>query len=128
MKRLILGGGLAIWMAIVFAFSHQPGSGSNWEPPLWYVAERKTAHLFEYAVLMIWASGFFRTLYRRDAWLPILTLAFVFSVSYGFLDEVHQFFIFGRGAKVTDVFIDGLGAAAAGALLWWWRGHWLRVK
>jgi VanZ family protein len=90
-----------------------PGSGLAVEPPLWYVLERKGAHVFEYAVLAWLAYRFFAVQYPREThrWLVMLTLAFVFA--YGALDEVHQLFIFGRGARLTDVMIDGIGGGLA---------------
>lgn len=100
-------------MAVIFFLSHQPGTGIEWEPPLWYVVERKSAHVFEYAVLASLAIVCFRAWYRDERFSRILLLAWVTAVAYGFLDEVHQSFIFGRGAKVTDVAFDAVGATLA---------------
>lgn len=105
-------------MGVIFLLSQQPGTGSSWEPPLWYVVERKSAHVVEYAVLMWLATQFFRSTYRKETLVRVLCLALVFSTSYGFLDEIHQFFIFGRGSKVTDVLFDTMGASLAGGVYW----------
>lgn len=111
---------LLIWMGVIFFLSHQPGSGSNWEPPWWYVLERKSAHVFEYAILMFLAALCFRQYFRVESFQRIFLVAFVFALSYGFLDEIHQMFIFGRGARLSDVAIDGVGALVGGGLFWWW--------
>lgn len=112
---------LLAWMGVIFVLSHQPGTGSDWEPPLWYVVERKSAHVFEYAVLASLAIGCFRSWYRDERFSRILLLAWVLAVAYGCVDEVHQSFVFGRGARLTDVMFDAVGATAAIALAWWAR-------
>ncbi len=125
-KRLLGGGLLVVWMGIIFAFSHQPGSGSSAEPPLWYVLERKSAHVFEYAVLLLLSAFFFRHLFIQEKIGKILLIAYLFSITYGFLDEVHQSFIFGRGAKFSDALIDGGGALLIVGVLLVWRPSWLK--
>ncbi len=116
---------LLVWMGVIFFFSHQPGSGRNIEPPLWYVLERKSAHVFEYAVLMGLATYFFRSLFPKDKHTRILLIAFIFTLSYGCIDEIHQAFIFGRGARMSDVLIDG-GGALLMTTLFLLRPHWLK--
>lgn len=127
-KRLLGGGLLVVWMGIIFAFSHQPGSGSNAEPPLWYILERKSAHIFEYAVLLLLSAFFFRQLFIQEKIGRILLIAYLFAITYGFLDEVHQSFIFGRGAKFSDALIDGGGALLMVTVLLLWRPGWLERK
>jgi VanZ family protein len=92
---------------------------------------RKTAHLVEYAVLVVllwW--GFRGTVWtppeprwsRRAAGAAMLG-AIVFAIS----DELHQSFVPGRQGAVMDVIIDAIGAAG-GLFVWWrfgrWRGKW----
>lgn len=115
-------------MGIIFAFSHQPGSGSDVEPPLWYVVERKSAHVFEYAVLMGLSAWFFVTVFPHEKRNRILLIAFLLTVTYGFLDETHQAFIFGRGARFSDALIDCGGALLMVILLRLWRPRWLERK
>ena len=56
---------------------------------------------------------------RRHAAL----LAAVIATVYGALDEVHQMFVVGRTASVTDALANTLGAfAVAGCVLMWTRG------
>lgn len=102
---------LVLWCGVIFAFSEMPGSGSSAEPTLWYVLERKSAHVFEYAVLTFLAWRYFTHVFQKESHLRIMILAAAFSLTYGMLDELHQFFIFGRGARFTDVLVDGIGTA-----------------
>lgn len=104
---------LVLWCAVIFTFSAIPGSGKDIEPPLWYVLERKSAHVFEYAVLSMLAYRFLIALYPREAFSRIAVLVAAFGLSYGALDEFHQSFVFGRGARLSDVAIDGLGVLLA---------------
>lgn len=115
--------GLILSMGLIFFFSHQPGTGANWEPPFWYVVERKSAHVFEYAVLTLLSFRFFWLVYSKESFSRVLLLSGVFSLMYGATDELHQFFIFGRGAHLQDVLVDGLGIGLMSLilLLLWWR-------
>jgi VanZ family protein len=109
-------------MGVIFFFSSLPGTGADFDPPLWYVLERKSAHVFEYAVLMLLTFRFVRRVFVREAFLRQLLLSGAFSLAYAATDELHQFFIFGRGAKMTDVLIDGLGIVVmVGGLFLLWK-------
>lgn len=113
---------LILWCGVIFAFSHRPGSGIPFDPPLWYVLERKGAHVFEYAVLAILAWRYFTAVFQRESFARTLLLAGSFALAYGMLDELHQFFIFGRGARFTDVLVDFFGIALVlGAIAIWQR-------
>lgn len=122
-RQLGWGGGLILWMGIIFLFSEQPGSGTDWQPPLWYILERKSAHVVEYAILLLLAAGFFHSLFLHETWRRILLTALCFSWMYGALDEIHQFFIFGRGSKFSDVLIDVAGALLMTGALMLWRTY-----
>jgi len=100
---------LLLWMAVIFTFSSLPGKQTDGPPPLWYFIERKGAHVFEYALLMLLAFRFFRYSFSQEKMTLLLLLAATFSLVYGVTDELHQFFVPLRGARMPDVFIDGLG-------------------
>lgn len=104
---------LILWCAVIFAFSQMPGSGRAIEPTAWYIVERKSAHVVEYAVLTLLSFRFFAVVYPREAFIRIAALVMTFGLAYGALDELHQAFVFGRGARLTDVMIDGIGIALA---------------
>ena len=36
-------------------------------------------------------------------------LAYIFSILYACLDEIHQLFVSGRSGQIMDVFIDSMG-------------------
>ena len=97
------------WCVIIFWFSSQPGNGQATIPPLWYILERKSAHVFEYAVLVLLAFRYFHSTFWKESYRKQLFLSASFALMYGALDELHQFFVFGRGAQLSDVAIDGLG-------------------
>lgn len=118
---LLWGALIFLWAGLIFFGSHQPGYGGNWEPTLWYVIERKSAHVFEYAVLAFLLFRFFRLVYPGESLLRLLALSFIFALCYGVTDELHQFFISGRGAKLSDVAVDGLGALVGCLLVVGWQ-------
>lgn len=108
---------LTLWCAVIFAFSEMPGSGLDITPPLWYVVERKSAHVFEYAVLAFLSFRFFAAVYPLERFSRVAILSGTFALAYGALDEFHQSFVFGRGARLSDVAIDGIGIVLAIAVI-----------
>ena len=71
---------------------------------------RKAAHLLEYAAL-----GFSLLLHLNELrrWRPVPRAwlwAWGIAVLYAATDELHQFFVEGRGPRLSDVGIDSLGA------------------
>ena len=96
---------VALWAAVIFAFSSVPSLSSGLGT--WDLVLRKLAHAAEFAIL--------GALLLRASRSPRLALALggVYAVS----DELHQSFVRGRHAAVTDVAIDVLGVAA-GVLAW----------
>lgn len=71
---------------------------------------RKAAHMVEYAVLAGLIALALSHKRRRGFFL---SLALALAVAA--LDEVHQLWVDGRGALVTDVLIDGAGALVGAA-------------
>lgn len=70
---------------------------------------RKLAHYTEYTAL-----GFFLTLHINELKSKLncktsLWLSTAIGVLYAISDELHQFFVPGRGPGIKDVFIDSLG-------------------
>ncbi len=113
------GGALVAWMVTIFFFSSLPGSGVPYDPPTWYMLERKGAHVVEFALLMILAFRFFRSFFGPRASLrSVAVLAVVFAFTYGALDEVHQAFVFGRGSRLSDIGFDVLGSLLALGFIW----------
>ena len=100
---------LLVWMGVIFGFSTLPGKVTAGPPPLWYFIERKGAHVVEYAMLTLLAFHFFRRSFTRESLGRVLSLSATFALMYGATDELHQYFVPGRGARMSDVLIDGLG-------------------
>lgn len=117
-QRWLKGGVLLACMGVIFFLSSMPGSGDVGEPPFWYIIERKSAHVFEFAILTGLAFVWLREIFERDLGKRVLWTAGVLSIAYGALDELHQAFVFGRGSRLSDVMVDALGAGIAAALIY----------
>lgn len=129
--RMLLWAAVIGMMAVIFAFSSQPGSESDklTEAAAMPIAEliaairdghdealilhiyniagtiiRKAAHVCEYALLGL----LLRLLCQIHGW-PQRWLPFGVGVAYAASDELHQFFVPGRLGAVTDVLIDSAG-------------------
>lgn len=108
-----------LWMGIIFAFSSRPSD----ELPdfgLYDLLVKKGGHMLGYALL---AWLFFRSWQGSRPRNRAYTLAFLSSVLYAVSDEVHQSFVPGRHARVTDVLIDTIGI-----LLALWTVHFYRKQ
>ncbi len=108
---------LLLWMSIIFSFSMMKGSSQAFDPPLWYFLERKGAHIFEYAVLFIFSVSFFKSVFLKQSLISIIALSIVFSMTYAVTDELHQFFVPYRGARMSDVLIDSFGIICMAVIL-----------
>lgn len=112
-KKWIAGSALIAWMSVIFYLSSIEGRGGNYEPPLWYVLERKSAHVFEYLILSMLVM-YFTSLYeqikrKKRIWIASVL---VFCIGYAISDEIHQLFVEGRSGRVFDVGVDTLGILA----------------
>lgn len=67
---------------------------------------RKNAHFISYLILGILTSRAF----KHSKVSSFSFYAFILCVVYATSDEIHQLFVPGRGAQVTDVFIDSIGS------------------
>jgi VanZ family protein len=108
-RSLTHWGPVAVWAAVIFAFSSVPQLSSGLGT--WDLYLRKGAHLTEYAILAVLLA---RALQRV---IP----AFLLGVLYAITDEVHQSFVRGRHAAPLDVAIDSVGLLIG-------LTAWLRLK
>lgn len=71
---------------------------------------RKGSHFLVFLALGV----LFMCAIRRNGIYGIkgVVITLLFCSLYAILDEVHQLFVSGRGAQISDVFIDIVGAAA----------------
>lgn len=119
-----------LWMALIFYFSHQPANESSElstgitevivtavekvAPQSDFIVGnlnhlvRKNAHFFIYFVLGMLVVHSLRL--NGVSRYKGMGLALSICVLYAISDEVHQLFVPGRGAQVSDVFIDSAGA------------------
>jgi VanZ family protein len=118
-RTLILWLAVAVWAALIFFFSAQPGLSTNLGK--WDYLLRKTAHMTEFAVLclLLWRALRIHLQPRREA--LALALAAALSLAYAASDEFHQTFVAGRTGKVTDVGYDLAGITILTAAVIWCR-------
>lgn len=98
---------LFFWSVLIFLLSQIPGNGkANYD--IWFILERKGAHIIEYAVLAIlWARVIFLKSKNQSGYFYFW--AILAPLVYAVSDEVHQLFVFGRSGKASDVAVDLLG-------------------
>jgi VanZ family protein len=138
MKKWIYWALVALAFGLIFYLSSQPATESGaWSRSLtrWLVVHvsewypdagmhfervhhlfRKNAHFFIYGLLGILVFNALRLSPLRG-WRRAgmsLTICVLVAIS----DEIHQYFVPGRGAQVRDVIIDGAGAATAIVICW----------
>lgn len=115
-----LVGFLARWgpalviMAVIFVASATPGEDLPNGGPFDFLL-RKGGHFLGYALL---GAAYRRGLtWRRGPALRDLEVAILMALLYAASDEIHQRFTPGRTPAVSDVLLDGAGAAV-GAAVW----------
>ncbi|MEK9143211.1 MAG: VanZ family protein [Patescibacteria group bacterium] len=90
------------WMAVIFFLSGR-SSVQVAEEPLINFLFFKTLHVIEYAVLFVL---YFRALKNAVG-------AFLLTLLYAAIDEIHQMFVPTREGRLRDVIIDAIGATIA---------------
>ena len=112
------------WVLLIFYVSAQPTLPSMPSGFLDTLA-KKSAHVLEYAVLMVflWRAFFWQMslslkLEARQRLIKALVFAFVLCVLYAASDEFHQTFVPGRQGRLLDVGVDSIGAMLATAWVW----------
>lgn len=106
-------------MGLVFYLSSIEGNGVKLNPDFWFYAQRKGAHVFEYAVLtLLIFRAVFMGMKNNDKLFYKLILVIFLSLLYAFSDEIHQTFVFGREGKLPDVGIDLIGILIASFLIY----------
>jgi len=121
-----------IWMYVIFHFSSEPAKQSDTQSLFviqvinkasnsfgftgelldnnWNNFIRKTAHASEYAMLCILLYLAVSALGVKDK--KLFLSALLICLIYAVTDEIHQAFVPGRAARVTDVMIDTSGGFA----------------
>ena len=113
--------GVGEWLLGILGIEIPPGMSASNIPIVFGLTIRKLAHIFLYFLL----GG---TSFLFAATLPVKTvakvrpavsggIAFVISLLYACLDEVHQSFVPGRAAQIQDVGVDAIGFVLAIVLI-----------
>lgn len=125
-ERVALWMLIALFLAVIYSFSAEPAVESSetsgrismriaeWffrnptaeQYHFFEVLVRKTAHMTEYAALMLAISHMFRQSNEPHPGLHALICVLFWAIS----DEFHQAFVPGRACMFTDVLIDLMGA------------------
>ena len=97
-----------IYCLVIFLISSTPLSIGTKVPNI-----DKLYHVIEYFILsyLLWRAFVHMQHHlcvRYAAWYAVSL-----SILYGFLDEIHQYFVPKRVASIADVFFDAVGAAFA---------------
>lgn len=71
---------------------------------------RKYAHFTLFLLLGLFVTAAMSLRFNKMAFLNIWLISLGFCLAYAVLDEVHQLFVEGRGAQITDVLIDFCGS------------------
>ena len=103
-------------MALIFVLS-----SISELPPAPGGVDDSVAHALEYGVL---AALLLRGLVGarwRGVRVWVAWSAVLLATLYGVTDEVHQRFVPGRLAEVTDLVADAFGATVAAGLIWAWQ-------
>lgn len=83
---------------------------------------RKIAHVTEFAILGAVVASFFRWEFKKHGWHFLLS-----GIVVAFFDETIQIFVEGRGAQVSDIWID-LGGYFLGGLVCFGIGGLLKKR
>lgn len=125
MKKALKWGLVIGWMIVIFIYSSQPATLSDEKSrfvinafkylglnlnslfgDLSNFIVRKLGHLAEYAILYIFLYNAMKDSFKsKTALIAALVILFFYASS----DEIHQYFVPGRAARVRDVLIDTSG-------------------
>ncbi len=106
-----------IWAALIFLGSSTHGVSVSESRAVDFAAH-KLVHLFEYSTLFILVHRAVKRSFSFILDSLFFILPFALTIGYAVTDEIHQSFVPGRDARLTDVLVDA-GAALLG---------WLAIK
>lgn len=111
LKTFLLRWGPALLVMALIFFASSRTSQQIPSYGIWDTLVKKGAHFGGYALLGL---SLLRGLDRPGRKAVLITLAL--ALLYASSDELHQAFVAGRHARLTDALIDLAGAGAAGGL------------
>jgi VanZ family protein len=116
LRLLSLWGPLIAGLAVSFYLSSQPGGNVP------SVAPDYLAHAVEYGILGMLALRAFQGGMGSPPEPRAFALAILLCVLWGISDELHQLWVPGREASISDLVSDVLGVLlACGLYTWLWR-------
>jgi|JYMV01.1.fsa_nt_gi VanZ family protein len=108
---------VAVWIAVIFLFSHQAYSGAFTESYLHdaNIPIRKLAHITEFGILFLLSRFAISQSRFSSGWgnTRLCVAAYVFTLANALFDEWHQSFVPGRSATLSDATVDMCGAMLA---------------
>ncbi|MFA5088144.1 MAG: VanZ family protein [Candidatus Omnitrophota bacterium] len=107
-----------IYSVIIFYISSWP----NLKVPLDFFWGDKVLHFLEYVPLGYLAARALGRTQRDISAKQIWLLAVLFAFFYGVSDEIHQGFVLGRTAALSDVLADAFGGLL-GVWIWFRLSH-----
>jgi VanZ family protein len=117
MKRTLSWLAVAVWFAVIFAFSHQAHSGAVTEEYLhdYNVPVRKLAHVTEFAIMftLIRLAVSVDAVKRHWSSNRLNMIAYFLTLACACFDEWHQSMVPGRSATLSDTVVDSFGAMIA---------------
>jgi VanZ family protein len=113
--RLARWGPPLVWMAVIFAASHQSRLGAAARVPDWI------SHGAAYGMLAFLIARAVEA--RVLASWPVAALVVAWCTLYGVTDEIHQGFVPGRHADAWDVLKDFAGSLAGLLAFRWVRSR-----
>lgn len=101
------------YMFMIFVTSSIPGDNSIGSGSILAILITMDLNLFHIPIFgiltLLWIITFKQRQYGESS---TLALAAIISTSYGFLDELHQYFVPGRYVSLTDIFLNAIGIFA----------------
>jgi len=101
-----------LWAGMIFFLSSIPDLRSGL-PNIFDLILRKIAHSGEFGILaiLLWRAILSLNFKQsKQSTANVIVIVIIIVILYAISDEIHQDFVPGRIASVTDVLIDSIGA------------------
>lgn len=112
-----------VWMVFLYVLSSLPQLG---EMNTFY-GQDKIEHIIAFGVLGFLLSRGFQPLIHRKKFQVVLLVTFIIAV-YGALDELHQMYVPGRTASLTDLLADIVGGFLAAFFVYMYQSHRMKLE
>ena len=114
MKRgLWIHGPTVVWALLIFILSSIPSLKT---PEVGISMQDKLAHVIEFGVLGFFLQKSLNHIYGSSS--RIYLFVFLIGSAYAGLDEIHQSFVDGREAEVSDFIANSVGIVLSQSIFW----------